>query len=759
MNSESSLARWLRWLIYASAFIPLIIFSQYMSPFHFGKVVVLRSIVEVMAVLYILLIWRDRSYLPRSNPITWAFVAFAAAFTLTSITSVAPLQSFWGTLERMGGLWTFWHYLAFYIIAVAVLRTRRDWQVLLDLMIGVGVASAVYGFLQRTNWELILGSGGRERIFGTIGNPALFAGYQILVAYLALTMAFMTRSTGARRAWYWASGLVMLLAAVMTVVRGSLLGIIVATIAFILLYSTLYRSRTAKTLLLAGVTGVAVFLFLGVLLRDTPLVQNSPYLRRVTDFSPATFTVQTRFWAWSAGFKGWSESPRYMLVGWGPENFNIPFSEHFNPKFFTGPGSETFFDRAHNMFVEILVTMGLAGELTYLAIFVALFATLARFIRRGDQDTRILGIGFTALTIAYIIHNCFIFDTSANFLTFFMLLAYVTHVSLRGINAAPKQAGEVQGSSRRAQPWTAAQLSAVGILTIVVVILIYVTDVKPSLANYATTRAIIAGWQGDYQGAVAKYREAIDAGTPGRYEFRHRFAQYLLELNAATDTKKIPDFSKTVLSAVEDVNHNVRENPRDYLPLLYLSRLYITLGKDDPASEYNKLALENSTKALAISPTFVRTYYEIGQAYLNMKDYDKAYAAFDKARELNPDVGITYWYLGVVDNQRGNTKEALTLISQSLDHGYSLTESDAAKLIDIYIKLNDVPGIVAVYEHLVKQFPDRSQYWASLAIAYARVGKVTQAIAAVHKAVDLDPKNEDLKKQADAFIKALGGTP
>jgi len=197
--SEPLLAKALRWLVYTSAFVPLIIFSQYISPFHFGKVIVLRSIVQVMVVLYLLLIWRDASYRPKGHPILWAFLAFSVAFTITSITSIARIQSFWGTLERMGGLFTFWHYFIFYVIAVSVLRTRKDWRMLLEIMIGVGVASALYGFLQKTDWTFILGSGGRQRPFGTIGNPALFAGYQILVAFLALTFSFMQRTAAGWR--------------------------------------------------------------------------------------------------------------------------------------------------------------------------------------------------------------------------------------------------------------------------------------------------------------------------------------------------------------------------------------------------------------------------------------------------------------------------------------------------------------------------------------------------------------------------------
>ncbi len=753
MNNETTLVKWLRWLIYAGAFVPLIIFSQYISPFHFGKVVVFRSIVEVMAVLYLLLIWRDRSYLPKSHPITWAFVAFTAAFTITSITSVAWLQSFWGTLERMGGLWTFWHYLVFYIITLSVLRTRAQWQKLLDLMIIVGVISALYGFLQKTNWSFILGSGNRARPFGTIGNAALFAGYELLIGYLALTLSFLKSTAGNWRRWYWIAAGVTLLAVASTAVRGSLLAMVVATIVGILLYSVWNRSHQARIALLLGIAAVAVFFFSAVFFRDTSFVQNSPYLRRITDFSSSTFTVKTRFWAWQAGFQGWSESPRYILVGWGPENFNVPFSEHFNPQFFNGPGSETFFDRAHNMFVEVLVTMGLLGELTYLAIFAALFWTLAKFMKTPG-DTRMLGIGFTAMTIAYIIHNSFIFDTSANFLTFFMLLAFVAHVSQRGLDAAPVK---TSGATARPQTFTAGQMSAGIVLSLVALTLIYTTNIKPSMANYTTTRAIVAGWQNDFTAAVNKYRQAIDANTPGRYEFRHRFAQYLMELDPAA-TAKIPNYNDVVLSAIEDVKKNVQENPRDYLPYLYLSRLYLTLGKDNPQSSYNTTALEYSTKALEISPTFVRTYYEVGQAYLNMKDYDKAFAAFQKAAELNPDVSGTYWYLASVDFQRGKTDEGLQYASKAIGMGYSLTQADTQRLVNAYLKIGDYKSLVLVFEQLVKTYPTNIQHWASLATAYTKVNRVQDAIKAARKVWELSPEGSPIRTDAATFIRSLGGT-
>jgi len=763
MNNEPGLAKWLRWLIYASALVPLIIFSQYMSPFHFGKVVVFRSIVQVMVALYLLLIWRDRSYLPKSHPILWAFVAFTAVFTLTTITSVAPLQSYWGTLERMGGLFTFWHYLIFYVIAVSVLRTRRDWQILLNIIIAAGVASAIYGFLQKTSWSFILGSGGRIRPFGTIGNPALFAGYQILVAYLALTLSFMKRTAKNWRIWYWVAGGTMLLAAMSTAVRGSLIGIVAGALVWALLWSVLNRSKKAKITLLTGLSGLVVFVFLAIMLKTTPLVQNSPYLKRITDFSSSTFTVQTRFWAWSAGLKGWSENPKTVTLGWGPENFNVPFSKYFNPKFFNGPGSETFFDRAHNMFMEVMVTMGLLGLLAYISIFVALFRTLAKMMH-APGDERVIGIGLTAMTIAYIIHNCFIFDTSANFLTFFMILAFVTHTAQHNLDDDKRKAtNEKRQTGKR---WTGAQVSVAMVMGIVVAIAVYATNVRPSLANYASTRAIVAGWQGDWVGAVNKYREAIEYDTPGRYDIRFKFAQYLLEVSSSPDIARVPNFTEVVLQAISDVKNNVSENPSDYLPHLYLSRLYITLGKSDSKSPYNDLALKEDNEALRISPTFVRTYYEVGQAYLNKGDLENSFLWFKKAAELQPDVGLTYWYMGSVRYQialkkddMAGIREAVGYYGTAISKGYKMTESDGQKLVNIFLQLNDMNGVIAAFQQLTANFPAKAQYWSSLAASYAKVGRTQDAIATARKLIGLFPNDAEIKADADQFIRSLGGTP
>ncbi len=739
---EPLLARILRYLIYASAFVPLIIFNDFISPFHFGKVVIFRSIVEVMGVFYLLLIWKYPDYRPRMTKVSWAFLFFTLAFSITTATSVIKYLSFWGSLERMGGLFSFWHYFIFFIILTSIFRTREEWLNLFKVTIAVGIISAIYGFGQKTSLSFIVGSGDRERIFGTIGNAALFAGYEIFTLFLALMLWFYKRDDVHEKILYGSGVVLSTIAIFMTAVRGSIVGVVVGFLTFALLYSLVYKSKFVKNVLLGLITFTIIFIFGALLFKNSSFVQSSSYLKRITDFSPQAITVQTRFMAWQAGFTGWKENAKTMILGWGPENFDVPFSKYFNPKFFRGPGSETLFDRAHNMFVEILVTMGLLGLLTYLYIFWTIFKTMWRKLK--EPKNALFAIGLIPLTIAYMIHNSFIFDTSANLLVFFTILGFVSFMS----------AGNDQHEASKQKKAAVSQglfgFSA-AVLSIAVVFVIYMINVLPSLANYATTRAIVAGWNNDFAGAMAKYKESVSYDVPGKYDYRQRMAQYVLDSSGG---KLTPELIDALKFSAQEVQKNVDENKPDYLPLLYMSRIYITLGKDDPNSPYNDLALQNSLAALKISPTFVRTYYEVGQGYLNKKDYVNAAAAFQKAAELNPDVGLSFWYWGIVEMEAGNIAQGSKIINKVIDSGYNLGESDYTKLISVYFQNKDYPRLVLIYQKLTALSPNNAQYHASLAVAYANVGKIDSAIQEAKKAASLDSRFEI---EARNFVQQLGG--
>ncbi|OGN30021.1 MAG: hypothetical protein A3A33_01710 [Candidatus Yanofskybacteria bacterium RIFCSPLOWO2_01_FULL_49_25] len=742
----------IRWGIYATAFMPLIIFSNYLSPFHFGKVILFRPWIEILAVLYIALALKDRSFLPKRDILFWAVTAFMVAFGLATLTSFSKYQSLMGTLERMGGWFTFFHFWLFYVIAASVLKTRDEWLMFVKFSVFVSFLSTIYGFLQKTNLSFILGAGGRERIFGTIGNPALFAGYIIVNFFLGIALTLWER--GMKRYLWGVITALNFIAIILTAVRGSVIGTLFAmpVLAFLFTVTGGVSKKTRNIFIIGSVILVAAG---GLLIanHNSSFVRQNRYLSRLSDISFKTRLIQTRFWAWGAGIEGWKESPRTVLVGWGPENFNLPFSRHFNPKFFTGPGSETLYDRAHNMFVEILVTTGLIGFLTYIALFGTLFWMLYKIYLEAQFDqykdtAMIIASGL----VAYIIHNCFIFDTSANFLAFFIFMGFVHILYVTRRSGQPEMPVLSDGSPVPAT----LRYSLVTLASIIAIVSIYKTSILPSGANYATTRGVVASWAGDHKAAIAKFTDAVSYDTFGSYEIRHRYAQYVLENIDNMKAEDGLDKAAVLLSSIDAVSKNLSQYPLDYLPYLYISRSYILLGRGDPKSPYNDLALENTLKAVDIAPTFVRTYYEVAQAYLNKQDYPNAIASFKKAVDLNPDVALSWWYMGITQMESGDVAGGEATIKIATDKGYDYTTngSDLNRLLSIYNKNKNYARLAEIYEKLVVQNPNDPQYHASLAVLYAQLGKIDQAVVEAKKAASLDPAK--FEAEARKFVASLG---
>ncbi len=755
-KKEPLLIKILRLLVYSTALVPLIIWNDYLSPFHFGKGIIFRSGIELLAVLYLFVLLKyGKGLLPPLTKLFWAITAFTAAFGLTTLTSVNAYQSMWGTLERMGGWFSFFHFWLFFVIASAILRKKDEWLNFIIFSVWVSLASSAYGFLQKTDLKWIIGSGGRNKIFGTIGNPALFAGYIIINTFLALMLASLKKISNLNRFFYFSIFILDSLAIFLTGVRGSVMGLVVGVFIFGFLYAMDSGSKLIKKASITFLILVVVAVGLLAALKNTDFVRSNHYLARYADVSVTSYTVQTRVWAWQAGFKGLFQSFKYFIVGFGPENFNIPFSEHFNPKFFDGPGSETLFDRAHNQFIEVLVTMGILGFLTYLSIYYLAFKNISpknlpndAAISKNEISTYRAGL-FSGM-VAYIIHNSFIFDTIANYLMFFLVLGFINYLNWVKIrhpnyNSADTHKGSGLGST----------LTAGVIITSFLLVLfsIYKTEVRPTEANYATTRAIVATWSDNHDEAIKKFKEALTYDTFGKYEIRHRFAQYVIEHYSGGD---IDDkISKELFWAIDETKKNIPEYPRDYLPYLYISRAYIILGRSNPKSPYNDLSLENSQKALEISPTFIRALYEEAQAYLNKKDYKAAAEVFKKTIELNPAVGVSWWYLGITQAESGDSKAGANSIKEAVARGYQFSnnEQDILRVLNLYIDGNDYATISGLYQDLINLKPKNPQYHASLAAALAKLGKIDEAVNEARAAVLLD---KSFEHDASVFVKSLG---
>lgn len=742
MTISKTYVKILRGGIFISLFLPLVIFSQYLSPFHFGKMIVFRILVELMAVFYILLILIDKRYRPRWTCLLISFSIFTFLYIFSGIVGVDFYQSLWGTLERMGGIFSFVHFWVYFVILTSIIKTKEDWHKILKISVFVGFLSILFAYGQRLRLgSFFVGWQHGERVIGTIGNPALFAGYLLFVLYLAILFLLKTRTNMKEKGFYAAVLILGIPVLLMTAVRGAIISFFVSLFLLGIFFIFASKNRAVKTSLL-----VVIFIFLiltiGVWInRDKAWVKNISWLDRVINISKDTSTVQTRLWSWKSAIQGWKEKP---IFGWGPENFTFLHMKYFDPRHFTHIGAETIWDRAHNVPLDTLATMGVVGFLSYLSIFFFIFYTLIKKFKTKKIGKITLGV-LSAMLIAYFGQDLFIFDTFANYFMFFLVLGYINFLIPKKKNLSPEAPPDGKIPS----------IFLTIILLIVAFILVYVGNIKPAQANYACTRAILLGRTGDIQKTVDKYQQAINYNTPqGAYEIRHKLAGFTIQFTESQRQKNKEIDTSLLYYTIKKVSDNIEKFPLDTTPYLFIGRMYILLiDKDGEAAGEQALAAIN--KALDLNRKNPRIWYELGQAQLSLKRYQDSYNSFKTAVELNPQVGTSWWFLGTVAYQAGKYEEAVADIEKAIELKYSDYKNsivDLMRMVKIYEKVGNYEKIVEVYELAIQEQPKNAQLYASLAVSYAKVGKYQDAVQAALKSAEIDPK---FKAEAEKFINSL----
>ncbi|MCC6934718.1 MAG: O-antigen ligase family protein [Candidatus Yanofskybacteria bacterium] len=523
------LIRVIRSGLFLTAFIPLVIFQRTFSPFFFGKEILFRLLIELLAPLYLFVVLRHPVMRPpRSLPLLLLWVSVAVAI-IAGLASANPQLSFFGTWERMGGVFTLLHGALLVTMLSGMFQSRGDWRTLFGLSVGVALVSALYGMLQLTTIPGIAGATSRFRIFGTIGNPAAFAGYLLVNVFLGL--ALLPSSSLRARTAIGVSTLVLGGGILLSAVRGAVAGLI-AGLCFLGYLkwggvSALFRGRRMVMLVVGALLlGGVLFFF-----------SNTDHWTRLVRFDLFWETIGQRLVVWWMGIRGAAQHP---MLGWGPEQFPSLYSVWFDARLFTN-AQGVIFDRAHNIIVDIASTQGLIGLTVYAALLWATFIRLPGVLKAGF--------------VAVLGHLLFFFDLLPTALLVGYLIAYAAH----------------RGDSARWRMPTGKRVQ--GVSTVVVVALSVgglLLNIGSLTSNLAVARSYTAfatgnGVDGIRFGEVAMGRERMFL-----QDVRRKYTEGLVgyAFRASPEEREaIGGSLKNLLGALrEEIDHT----PDDYAGYLYL---------------------------------------------------------------------------------------------------------------------------------------------------------------------------------------------
>ncbi len=206
----------LGWL--AAAMLVPLFFNVYTSRvFEPDKIALLRSLVLIMAVAWLIKLFEGgyrayrRAEAPTRGgrvtaavqgaaeqglpawpgflrvPMVVPILVYALAYLISTLFTVTPDATLWGSYQRLQGTYTQYSYMLLAFLVIANLRTREQLERLVNFMLFTSLPVALYGILQAMRLDPLPWAGDTaSRVASTMGNAIFVAAWLIIVVPFAL---------------------------------------------------------------------------------------------------------------------------------------------------------------------------------------------------------------------------------------------------------------------------------------------------------------------------------------------------------------------------------------------------------------------------------------------------------------------------------------------------------------------------------------------------------------------------------------------
>jgi len=183
--------------------VPLFFNIYSARTFEPDKLTLLRSIVTIMIVAWLVLVveqgrgpdepdaapglaglWQKWRRLPLFLPT----LALVLIYIVSTIFSLSPKVSLWGSYQRLQGTYTFLSYIVVFAMVAGYLRSREQADRLVTIIILTSIPVSLYGIVQHYGLDPLPWAGDvTRRVASNMGNAIFVASYLIMVVPLTLS--------------------------------------------------------------------------------------------------------------------------------------------------------------------------------------------------------------------------------------------------------------------------------------------------------------------------------------------------------------------------------------------------------------------------------------------------------------------------------------------------------------------------------------------------------------------------------------------
>ncbi|MBE9506428.1 MAG: O-antigen ligase family protein, partial [Chloroflexi bacterium] len=662
--------------------------------YELPKVALFRGLTLLMlAAHFVALAWAPTPPNPRrwfSRPLVRPILLVAGVILLSTLTSLSPLVSLWGTYHRQQGAYLLLCFILWALLVAAHLRTPAQRRRLAAAVAVAGTLVALTPFIESLRWhENPL----TWRPGGSLGNPIFLGAYLIMAMPFTLVGArhFQKEpSPNVRRLWKWVAltGWVMalalqLFALLITQSRGPWVGALVGLV----LFAGLVLWPTHRRLVLVGLV-VGALLTGGLLaglkfdLVPSPSLSQLPYVNRIaaaTNLGGGTVRVRVVLWQ-SAGkvVTTWPEvgleSDRLHdlrpLVGYGPDTAAIVYTAAYPPELAHIEDPDAIWDRAHNETLDLLAMQGWLGLAAWMVLGVACARRgLALWRAARDPIERAWVAAPLAALAAHVVEVQFAFSLTATGMMVWLCVAWLAAPS--PFPQPPPRSWEREGESPQAtgvgegRRWRVYAIVGALLLALLAVRL----EGGTIWGDVLVARARTLDRGGRWGESIKLYDRALNIipWHATAYQFR---AEAFYNLARALPNDQAALKAELLEAADRSLARARRLEP---LELEHYSNggvlhAYWSESVDPVDQSHLETAVAFYQQAFRLAPTRAELRADLGHVYHNHALYADALAQYRAALEIDPqfaaahyDSGLAWQALDQRDLARQAYQDALEL--------------------------------------------------------------------------------------------------
>jgi len=725
-GGNAGLSSWLLAIIYFGVAaiviaVPLLSSWTLQTTCIYSKTTFFQIVVEILLAAWIPLALASPKFRPSKNLLTVAVLALAVVALIALPFSLDPHLSFWSKPTRMTGVVNLLHMVGWFAVLSSVLREQKNWCTLFLLSVTVSSLVGIIAFVQAFL--------GVNPVMATMCNQSFLAAY--MLPHLGLTLFLLLgKSRPVIRNLLTIAAAFQLAAIYLSAARAGMLSALILLAGYFIVRIVVSGLRTPKKAVLiaaiclvcASIVGAVVGLkYLRSSQGANPSLPRPVQRLVVKDFG------SDRLMLWNYAWRGFLERP---IFGWGNEQFSTLYNNYFDPQ---GPEKAIFFerwqDRAHNQYLDTLVSYGIVGLLSLLFVWGAAFYRIKKKKVLSKPESAFIA----ALLGVLAFFSFLMFDTPVAMITLFVLFAFL----------ASAKKPEPKNDSVRG--WVLVLLLTVPLAAAA----IWFVNMEPALRLKAFSRAeekILS----DGPGAEEQFATALGGLAPYRNEFRlnHLYAVQPLADHAAI---RASFMEALVRQSVELTAKMAAEKSYDYKSLLahaVANRLLSAFdaGAIDVAEEY-------AQRSLDVAPGRFDAYFEMGEINLVQGKFNQANDNFRRSADYSYDkltgfAELVAFRLAQVEVHRGNYAQALELLALSADGPQAYQTTKDARLIIALggsVQAGDAAGRFADYVNVtLKNFVVHPELHAAAARYFAAMGDKNRAAQIVGGMVRTTP---DLARQ------------